>query len=190
MFPHSSRILTGSRSRGRDTRTSRSKSAPPDQLPFPEATFDLVAALDVLEHVEDDVGALDALIHLVKPGGYIVITVPTHPFLWGSHDRRLHHVRRYSVGHLRTMCEESGAEVVYFGAFNTILAPIAFAVRLAEKALRITSATRNGCRRNGSIRSWPPPLRSRAGWFDTSICRSACRRPWSCVAAPESSPGR
>jgi SAM-dependent methyltransferase len=109
----------------------------PDQLPFPESTFDLVAALDVLEHVDDDVGALDALIRLVKPGGYIVITVPTHPFLWGSHDRRLHHVRRYSVGDLRKMCAESGAEIVYFGAFNTILAPIAFAVRIAEKALSI-----------------------------------------------------
>lgn len=109
----------------------------PDHLPFPEASFDLVAALDVLEHVDDDVGALDALIRLVKPGGYIVITVPTHPFLWGSHDRRLHHVRRYSVGNLRTMCSASGAEVVYFGAFNTLLAPIAFAVRLAEKALSI-----------------------------------------------------
>ena len=96
-----------------------------------------MTALDVLEHVDDDVGAMDALIRLVKPGGYVVITVPTHPFLWGSHDRRLHHVRRYSVDRLRTMCSDSGAEVVYFGAFNMLLAPMAFAVRLAEKALSI-----------------------------------------------------
>ena len=51
---------------GRREHPVSSKWAPcSDQLPFPEASFDLVAALDVLEHVDDDVGALDALIRLV-----------------------------------------------------------------------------------------------------------------------------
>jgi SAM-dependent methyltransferase len=109
----------------------------PDFLPFPAASFDLVAALDVLEHIEDDESALRALLRLVKPGGYVFITVPTHPFLWGSHDRRLHHIRRYSVGELRTMCTVPDADLVYFGAFNTLLAPLAFAIRLAEKAFSI-----------------------------------------------------
>ncbi len=109
----------------------------PNFLPFPEASFDLVAALDVLEHVEDDDGALRALLRLVKPGGYVFITVPTHPFLWGSHDRRLHHMRRYSVDGLRRMTNVPDVELVYFGAFNTLLAPLAFAIRLAEKAFSI-----------------------------------------------------
>jgi SAM-dependent methyltransferase len=109
----------------------------PDLLPFAEASFDLVAALDVLEHIEDDASAFAALMRLVKPGGYVVITVPTHPFLWGSHDRRLHHIRRYSVDGLRQICQVPNAEVVYFGAFNTLLAPIAFAVRLAEKLFSV-----------------------------------------------------
>lgn len=109
----------------------------PDILPFSDSTFDLVAALDVLEHVEDDSGAFAALMRLVKPGGYVIITVPTHPFLWGSHDRRLHHVRRYSVARIREICQVPDAEIVYFGAFNTLLAPIAFAVRLAEKLFSV-----------------------------------------------------
>jgi len=109
----------------------------PDLLPFDEGSFDLVAALDVLEHIEDDAGAFAALMRLVKPGGYVVITVPTHPFLWGSHDRRLHHIRRYSVDGLRRICQVPNAEILYFGAFNTLLAPIAFAVRLAEKLFSV-----------------------------------------------------
>ncbi len=107
----------------------------PSRLPFPDDSFDLVAALDVLEHVNEDVAALDALVRLAKPGGYVIVTVPTHPFLWGRHDRRLHHVRRYGVGELRDLCRRTDSDMLYFGPFNTILAPIAVAARVAEKLL-------------------------------------------------------
>ena len=109
----------------------------PHLLPFPPGSFDLVAALDILEHIEDDAGALEALVGLAKPGGYILITVPTHPFLWGSHDRRLSHVRRYAVRDLLALCRRQDAQIAYDGAFNTLLSPIAFAARLAEKFLGV-----------------------------------------------------
>ena len=121
--------------RSRHPEVQLEAGALPHGLPFSEGTFDLVAALDVLEHVDDDVGALDALIALAKPGGHVLISVPTHPILFGSHDRRLHHVRRYDVGDLRRMVDATGCDVMYFGAYNTVLAPLAFALRLAEKAL-------------------------------------------------------
>lgn len=107
----------------------------PGMLPFAEGTFDLVAALDVLEHVEDDRAALASLIRQARPGGRVLVSVPTHPILWGSHDRRLHHVRRYDVDALRSMLQVPGTTLEYFGAYNTVLAPIAFALRLAEKIL-------------------------------------------------------
>lgn len=107
----------------------------PDELPFPPASFDVVAALDVLEHVADDESALRSLIALARPGGRIIVTVPTHPYLWGQHDIRLHHVRRYRVRDFRQLCEGTGATIEYFGAFNTLLAPVAFAARVAEKVL-------------------------------------------------------
>lgn len=107
----------------------------PDALPYEEASFDLVAALDVLEHVSDDRSSLRALVRQARPGGYIIVSVPTHPILFGSHDRRLHHVRRYGLTELRTLLDVPGCTLEYFGAYNTILAPLAFALRLLEKIL-------------------------------------------------------
>ena len=105
----------------------------PDESPFEEGSFDLVAALDVLEHVEDDAAAMRSLVRLGKPGAYVLVTVPAHQALWGSHDRRLHHVRRYSAARLRALCDVPGIEIEYFGAFNTVLAPIAVTMRLLER---------------------------------------------------------
>jgi SAM-dependent methyltransferase len=105
----------------------------PDEVPFTEGTFDLVAALDVLEHVKDDVNSLAALVRLAKPGAAIIVTVPAHQFLWGSHDRRLHHHRRYGKQQMREIVEAAGADIEFETSFNTLLAPIAIVFRLAEK---------------------------------------------------------
>jgi SAM-dependent methyltransferase len=121
------------RSHHGDIRTGRL----PDDLPFDEGTFDLVAALDVLEHCEDDKASLAALVRLLRPGGVIVLTVPAHQGLWGSHDRRLHHRRRYGRRQLREMAMDAGLEIEFETAFNTLLAPIAVGYRLFENALGI-----------------------------------------------------
>jgi len=109
----------------------------PDLLPFDAQSFDLVAALDVLEHIDDDASALEKLISLAKLDGYVVLTVPTHPFLWGTHDRRLHHKRRYRVADLLNLCRRDSVDIVYFGPFNTVLAAPAVAIRLLDKLLPI-----------------------------------------------------
>jgi SAM-dependent methyltransferase len=56
----------------------------------------MVAVLDVIEHVEDDVAALKAMATALKPGGQILITVPAHQWMWSAHDVVNHHKRRYS----------------------------------------------------------------------------------------------
>lgn len=109
----------------------------PDLLPFDAQSFDLVAALDVLEHIDDDAAALEALISLTKLNGYLVLTVPTHPFLWGTHDRRLHHKRRYHVADFWDLCRRGSVDIVYFGPFNTLLAAPAIAIRVLDKLLPI-----------------------------------------------------
>lgn len=109
----------------------------PNELPFARASFDLVTAFDVLEHVEDDRGALDALVSLAKPGGHLLVTVPAHQALYGSHDRRLHHHRRYSPRGFRALLDACAAEVVHITPYNTILAPFALIPRMAERLLGI-----------------------------------------------------
>ena len=57
-----------------------------DTMPFDDASFDLITLLDVLEHIEDDRGALQGLRRVARPGGMLLITVPAYPRLWSSHD--------------------------------------------------------------------------------------------------------
>lgn len=105
----------------------------PFRVPFPPGSFDLVAALDVLEHVEEDEAALRALVEMARPGGRIIVTVPAIQLLWGSHDRRLRHVRRYDRARLRRIARASGADIEYETYCNTILAPLVVVLRLAER---------------------------------------------------------
>jgi SAM-dependent methyltransferase len=64
-------------------------------LPFAAGTFDLVCALDIIEHVDDEDGALSELSRVAKPGGVLIISVPLHPVLWTAFDDFVGHKRRY-----------------------------------------------------------------------------------------------
>lgn len=105
----------------------------PEALPHASRAYDLVAALDVLEHVDDDRSSALVLAAAVKPGGWLMVTVPAHQALWGSHDRRLHHLRRYGRRDLLALFDREELDLVRFTAFNSLLAPMAIAYRLAER---------------------------------------------------------
>ncbi len=107
----------------------------PGAMPYEAASFDLVAALDVLEHVDSDVDSAQALVEMVRPGGWLLVTVPAHQALWGSHDRRLHHRRRYGRAQLLRLFESSDVDLIRVTPFNVILSPIALVYRVAERAL-------------------------------------------------------
>ena len=64
-------------------------------LPFAAAQFDLVCALDVVEHVDDDEGALAELSRVTQPGGIVLISIPLHPSRWTAFDEFVGHRRRY-----------------------------------------------------------------------------------------------
>lgn len=102
----------------------------PEKLPYPEKSFDLIVMLDVLEHIEDDVGALHRVLRLLKPGGVLVITVPALKWLWSSHDERHHHKRRYHRGPLRRMFTRLGFSIHRLSYMNSFLLPIMGLVRL------------------------------------------------------------
>src|SRR5204863_3409674 len=71
------------------------EAALPDLSMFPADSYDLIALLDVLEHVTDDLGSLQAIHGLLKPGGALLLTVPINPWMWSAHDVAHHHHRRY-----------------------------------------------------------------------------------------------
>ncbi|HTC15465.1 MAG TPA: class I SAM-dependent methyltransferase [Steroidobacteraceae bacterium] len=64
-------------------------------LPFADQTFDLVCALDIIEHVDDDAGALAELTRVVRPGGMVLLSTPLHAARWTSFDEFVGHKRRY-----------------------------------------------------------------------------------------------
>jgi SAM-dependent methyltransferase len=101
------------------------------QLPFRDEAFDLVCALDALEHVPDDESALRGLHRVCAPGGKLFVTVPAFPFLWGNVDRVGHHFRRYRRPELVDRISRAGFSVRFVRYFNTLLFPPIAAVRLA-----------------------------------------------------------
>jgi SAM-dependent methyltransferase len=106
-------------------------------LPFPDASFDLVCAYDVIEHIEDDVLALREIKRVLKPGGHFHITVPAFQLLWSSHDVVNHHYRRYRRKLLLQRIQEAGLQTEYASYFNAFLffpvAVVRVLSRLAEK---------------------------------------------------------
>jgi SAM-dependent methyltransferase len=98
-----------------------------------ERSYDLVALLDVLEHVEDDRAALRSIAQRLKPGGAILLTVPAFQWMWSAHDVVNHHHRRYSKALLAAAVADAGLRADFLGYFNSILFPLAAAARLAGR---------------------------------------------------------
>jgi SAM-dependent methyltransferase len=73
--------------------------------------YDAVVALNVLEHIPDDVGALRSFARLLRPGGAVVLIVPAFPIAMSRFDRAIGHQRRYRKRTLRTAIESAGLEV-------------------------------------------------------------------------------
>jgi SAM-dependent methyltransferase len=111
-----------------------------ETMPFDASCFDLIACLDVLEHIEDDLGALLALRRVARPGGVLLITVPAYPRLWSSHDELNEHCRRYTRSALLGRAAEAGWRPLRTTHFNLLLLPVAAAWRLGER-LRSSDAT-------------------------------------------------
>jgi 2-polyprenyl-3-methyl-5-hydroxy-6-metoxy-1,4-benzoquinol methylase len=88
------------------------------------AGFDVVCALDVIEHIPEDVQVLGRLFTAARPGGVALITVPQHPALWSGFDDHAHHVRRYRRRELVSKMASVGFDVVRVTSFVSLLLPL------------------------------------------------------------------
>lgn len=99
------------------------------QLPFRDASFDLVISTDAWEHVvEDDLVAAETL-RVLRPGGRLLVAVPAGTDLWSGHDVALGHHRRYEADGLVALVRSAGFTVEEVFGWNVLLRPVAKARR-------------------------------------------------------------
>jgi SAM-dependent methyltransferase len=119
------------------------------EMPFESGRFQLAVCLDVIEHLEDDLGALRELRRVVAPGGSLLVTVPAYQWLWSGHDEVNHHHRRYTQRSLRRVAEQAGWQQVRSTHFNSLLLPVAILLRVLDRFSRKTTES--------SLDLWVPP---------------------------------
>jgi len=136
-------------------------------LPFYDGCFDCVLALDVIEHVDDDVGILAKLHGVVKPGGHLIVTVPAYKLLWSEHDEINLHKRRYRANELRELMEKAGFDIHRVSYCNTALFLPVLATRKAKNLLR-TVRRKRGTAHSGlesDLDEYPSPVNTALYWL-------------------------
>jgi len=103
-------------------------------LPVRGGSMDAVIALDIFEHIDDDMAAFWESMRVLRPGGVLVLSVPAFRSLWGPHDVALMHFRRYRAGELAGKLREAGFEIRRLSYSVFFLFPVVVLVRLLEKA--------------------------------------------------------
>jgi SAM-dependent methyltransferase len=91
------------------------------RLPFGHEQADLVLATDVIEHVDDDWAAIREITRVLKPGGAVLVAVPTFELLWGPQDEFAQHKRRYRKHDVERMLSNAGLVVERSYYFNYLL---------------------------------------------------------------------
>jgi SAM-dependent methyltransferase len=135
--------------------------------PFRDGTFDCVVALDVIEHVDDDLAILTKLGEVLRPGGHLIVTVPAFQVLWSEHDEINLHKRRYRAEQLRRRLEEAGLSIQRMTYCNTALFLPVLAVRKVKNLLRgVRRSGKNGHRSlESDLNEYSAPINNALYWL-------------------------
>ncbi|HEV8550344.1 MAG TPA: class I SAM-dependent methyltransferase [Polyangiaceae bacterium] len=146
------------------------------------ASFDYVAAFEVLEHIEDDAAALGEWHDWLAGGGKLLLSVPAGPERWNASDVWAGHFRRYTRSTLTRVLREAGFELEHFETYGFPLSnwiePVralhharVLAARGAEAGDKHAGTIESGIERTLEGRLYP----LQASWLGTSILRAACK---------------
>jgi len=99
----------------------------------PTGKYNLITAFDLLEHIDNDRDALRQWYSSLAPNGHLLLTVPAHKWLFGAHDKALHHKRRYSSFELSQKIRAAGFKIKFLSPFFFFVFPVFAIVRLIKK---------------------------------------------------------
>lgn len=142
------------------------------RLPFRSGTFDVITALDVIEHVDDE-AALAELRRVIGATGRVILSVPAMQWLWSARDEDAGHLRRYSPGLLRSTLVRARLRVVALRYYQFFLFPLIVASRLVGRI--------GGGEKAQQGEEMRIPVLNRAlGWVNSVEARVAARvsLPW------------
>jgi SAM-dependent methyltransferase len=115
-----------------------------EQLPYEDDSFELVTALDVVEHLDDDVAGLREMRRVLRPDGRVLLFVPAFMFLWGVQDDVSNHRRRYTLPSLLKAVEAAGFAVEWSSYANISFFVPTLVVRSVMRWLRLRADTEYG----------------------------------------------
>lgn len=107
------------------------------ELPFADATFDLITSFDVMSSCERDLAsaALREFARVLRPGGHLLLRLPAYQWLYGRHDELVHTRHRYTRGELSRRLQEHGFRLEHTSYANCLLFPLAAMKRLKDRLL-------------------------------------------------------
>jgi SAM-dependent methyltransferase len=132
--------------------------------PVDSRGYDLVCAFEVLEHIQDDGGAVRSWRERLRPRGHLLISVPAHSARFGLSDRYVGHFRRYDSGPLRALLESQGFDIVQWHSYGAGLGHALGALRdVVLTRRRSTSSAAEGTALSGRL--FQPSHRARV-WLN------------------------
>src|SRR5215213_10259306 len=115
-----------------------------EQLPYEDGSFELVTALDVIEHLDDDVAGLREMRRVLRRDGRLLLFVPAFMFLWGVQDDVSNHRRRYTLPSLLRAVEAAGFSIEWSSYANISFFLPVLVVRSVMRWLSLRASTEYG----------------------------------------------